>query len=1045
MTKISLRVYNHEIEAMIENGQVDEAIAHCKNILMTFPMHLETYRLLGKAFLETRRYSDAADIFQRVLMSVPEDFVSHVGMSIIRDDEKKLDDAIWHMERAFEVQPSNPAIQDELRKLYGRRDGVQPPKVRLTRDALANMYTQGALYSQAIAEIRAVLADDPNRPDLQVMLARAYSRDGRKKQAIEICTELLKKFPYCFDALRILIDLMPPTDQHEFTQTYRLRVKALDPYSEFVTGSIFTSDTVPDAAVDLELLDYDPNDPESGSQAGWATSLGIRLEPGDEQQNVPESFSEKTNVIQPFSEQEIQPSVMDVDAKENFDKSDVPDWMRSSGWEEPSDQTVENAVTDETNLENDEPLAKADIPEWLKDMAPDEELLETDNIPDGFESMLDENFLKSPLDDNLIVTKHEPVLNEGNIENDISEKEIPYLKDDTPDGKSIQTEETTSGLPGDEISSWLGDAKQEVESGGNELKSSGDNIDDLPDWLKDMGPETVDDSNITINTSVDIPDQPGELFANKDQDIPNLAARTDEGLPDWLNEIDSTQEELAKDEELKSTLGAGSEILPKEEVENNIPNSEFINQPGELVDDQEKQTQVNDGATLKSESVNDEKPSAHDQDEALTWLESLAARQGVESAGQLTKPEDRLEETPEQEKNSIEDEAGPLDEEISSSKTTEPGLVDISKPDENKSKLEDDIDVTELSEFSGVDEHSQVFETNEQGELVEEKVIPSIGLDNYPDASVADETKAISDITPSILDGQPSDGMDGNTIVEGNGFGQPDDHSHNHLPDSENISSPEPDISEWLKGLDADDAVIQEKTIASEISEFPGSERTEPLPDRLKEMEREVPSSEWISASEEFSEPIIGSVESDLITDEKNIEEKEEIFSTEASNWINEDADPELDLEPLDEVVKPVDTGDWQPAQTEEKITAAGISEISNSESTHPNYEADQISKPLGTRTLSKIPNSDIEKEAGNLEKAQSFVESGDIKKAIEVYGHLIKKGQLLEGVVHDLRETTMRYPAEIGIWQLLGDAYMRVNRLQDALDAYTKAEELLR
>jgi len=32
-----------------------------------------------------------------------------------------------------------------------------------------------------------------------------------------------------------------------------------------------------------------------------------------------------------------------------------------------------------------------------------------------------------------------------------------------------------------------------------------------------------------------------------------------------------------------------------------------------------------------------------------------------------------------------------------------------------------------------------------------------------------------------------------------------------------------------------------------------------------------------------------------------------------------------------------------------------------------------------------------------------------------------------------------------VAIWQALGDAYMRANLLQEALDAYTKAEELLR
>ncbi|MCS7011361.1 MAG: hypothetical protein NZL98_08325, partial [Anaerolineales bacterium] len=159
MAKISLRAYNREIEEMIDSGQLEEAIAHCHHILKTYSMHIETYRLLGKAFLEGRRYADAADVFLRVLNAVPDDFVAHVGMSIIRYDERKLDEAIWHMERAFQIQPSNPAIQEELRRLYKERDNIEPPRIRLTRDALANMYEQGELYNQAIAEARAILAD----------------------------------------------------------------------------------------------------------------------------------------------------------------------------------------------------------------------------------------------------------------------------------------------------------------------------------------------------------------------------------------------------------------------------------------------------------------------------------------------------------------------------------------------------------------------------------------------------------------------------------------------------------------------------------------------------------------------------------------------------------------------------------------------------------------------------------------------------------------------------------------------------------------------
>ena len=180
MAKVSLRIYNRDIENLIDQGQLDEAIAHCRHILSSYPKHLETYRLLGKSYLEAKRYDEAVDVLQRVLMAVPDDFVSHVGMSIIRDDQGKLDDAIWHMERAFESQPSNAAIQGELRRLYGRRDGVEPPKIRMTRGALAHMYVQGELYPQAISEIKSVLKEDPGRSDMESLLARACYRSGLK-------------------------------------------------------------------------------------------------------------------------------------------------------------------------------------------------------------------------------------------------------------------------------------------------------------------------------------------------------------------------------------------------------------------------------------------------------------------------------------------------------------------------------------------------------------------------------------------------------------------------------------------------------------------------------------------------------------------------------------------------------------------------------------------------------------------------------------------------------------------------------------------------
>jgi hypothetical protein len=79
------------------------------------------------------------------------------------------------------------------------------------------------------------------------------------------------------------------------------------------------------------------------------------------------------------------------------------------------------------------------------------------------------------------------------------------------------------------------------------------------------------------------------------------------------------------------------------------------------------------------------------------------------------------------------------------------------------------------------------------------------------------------------------------------------------------------------------------------------------------------------------------------------------------------------------------------------------------------------------------------------LSQARNDLSGSNVSVALESYSRLIKKGRFLEEVIYDLRDATYRFPVDVDIWQSLGDAYMRANRLQDALDAYTKAEELLR
>ena len=79
------------------------------------------------------------------------------------------------------------------------------------------------------------------------------------------------------------------------------------------------------------------------------------------------------------------------------------------------------------------------------------------------------------------------------------------------------------------------------------------------------------------------------------------------------------------------------------------------------------------------------------------------------------------------------------------------------------------------------------------------------------------------------------------------------------------------------------------------------------------------------------------------------------------------------------------------------------------------------------------------------LTEAQTALMHGHLEAALECYNGFIQNGENLDEVIHDLRDALYRYPVDISIWQTLGDAFARNNQLQEALDAYTKAEELLR
>jgi competence ComEA-like helix-hairpin-helix protein len=78
------------------------------------------------------------------------------------------------------------------------------------------------------------------------------------------------------------------------------------------------------------------------------------------------------------------------------------------------------------------------------------------------------------------------------------------------------------------------------------------------------------------------------------------------------------------------------------------------------------------------------------------------------------------------------------------------------------------------------------------------------------------------------------------------------------------------------------------------------------------------------------------------------------------------------------------------------------------------------------------------------LQEAWNSVNGGEIEAAVDQYAQLINRDEHLDEIIRDLQEALGRYPQDVALYQSLGDAYLHANMLQEALDAYNRAEDLI-
>ncbi len=292
-----------EAGRLLTAGEPEQALRIATALLDRYPLHLQAHRTAAAAYLALGRLSAAREEYAQCLELDPEDAQAYAGLGLILEANGDRAGAAVQYRRALEVAPGYADASHHLER-------VDPaaPAVR-TRAWLARVYLRGGLLEHAAAELRYLLQQAPERPDLLLSLGYALWLAERRSEAADVCNAVLLRRPHCLKALLLLGELWVNGDRVQEGRAFLEQAGEIDPeyclarqlFAGLPPGRL----TLPEALPVLEL------DLERGIQAapGVAAAVAPAAEPGPAEAPVREAQEQEIEMQEAAAPPEPEPAL----------------------------------------------------------------------------------------------------------------------------------------------------------------------------------------------------------------------------------------------------------------------------------------------------------------------------------------------------------------------------------------------------------------------------------------------------------------------------------------------------------------------------------------------------------------------------------------------------------------------------------------------------------------------------------------------------------------------------------------------------------------
>jgi tetratricopeptide (TPR) repeat protein len=1128
MAQVSLRDYCDEADSLIQSGEPGKAILIARHILRHYARHVESYRVLGQALLKAGNYQEAAEQFGRVLGADPENVAARVGLARVYEISGDLDKAAWQMQRAFELAPANADLRQQLRRLNEARGSGAGDEFEITQAALGRIYARGQLHAKAIQEFRGVLAQEPDRFDVQVALTEVLWRAGQRSEAVEVCRRTLEKLPNALKPNLILGAAQPD----EAAKSCLGLAQALDP-ENVVAQSLF-GEKSPLAPLTIKIDRLS----EAEMEEAW-----LKPPPTMPVEHVPLRREEEpaTDWTTEFYEEEAAPMSDKERADEGFE---LPDWLQGVGDDLLGREEAQAAPA--TPAQPATPSASSaqaedETPDWLRDL-----LTQTEEIPAP----------KEP-----VAADEMPSAEPGEVP-DWLQALRPEVPEEAPSeagepdwlaaiaaGKSLEGAETEAPTPAapqaqsDQLD-WLGEWEQ-IETPPAAPEAAGEPVAEADEgralWDQILAEEGVDLASAKeerppeaqgmaaedwLRSTFEQPAAPAAAKPSQPAAEPPAPEAKDEGLALWQQilaeegiDLSSTAESrppeaagMSAEEWLRSTFDqAGqpaartqkpAQVPPKEEPVAEAPPAE------EELPDWLKAAAPPAEEEAVTPPAGEIEPSVlepmkgFEEGEIPDWLREIAA--GAPAAPPEAAP-------PTYAHVEVEEEG--LPDWLRDFK--EPAeTVEVTKliPAEAEPEAPPEAAIEELPDWlrtveepaaaqveaaptaeEGVPDWLRQIAAGEQPRAEEaEPVAPQAeALEQWPKESPAGVEAEAAELPAwlrEIAAGQPEPQPEAEALPgpaeEVPQAGAPAELEEEELPGWLRETAAEAAVGEgelaaempdWLKMLESEETPLTERAFekpieleTGEVPEWLGEVMAEESPLAEEWAEAELPEErapEWLrdlrseekaaavelpaeEAAPEYAPPeVVGEAPSEL---PDWLSQLREGVVEEAPPPVSEPsfAEEEAEALALPEAMVP----EWveEPVLTEEEMAPAPAGAVEMPEAELPPPALPEVTPvpvkaPLPTapvtRRLEPPGEAGLPREAPvRLDMARAALTAGDWPGALGIYGTLVNSSELLKEVIDSLEQGVKGHPDDPAGHQLLGDAYMRGGRLQDALRAYRTA-----